>query len=850
PATLFPSPQQAAYLIYTSGSTGAPKGVVVSHGALANYASTVPERVGWGTPGGRYLLLQAPVTDLGNTVIFTALTTGGVLHLLDGDQITDPDAVSAYLSGRAIDFLKGAPSHLVALAAGCGLDGVLPRRSLVLGGEAASATWVSALARQAGDRGVFNHYGPTEATIGVATTRLAAGEQVPTGTPVANTRLYILDRWLHPVPAGVTGELYIAGAQLARGYLGRPGLTAERFTACPFGTGGERMYRTGDLARWTRDGMMAFAGRADDQVKVRGYRIEPGEVQQVLAAHPAVTQVAVIVCDERLVAYVVCEEHADPAELRQYAAARLPEHMVPSAVVVMEALPRTANGKLDRAALPAPEFAAGDGRAPRTVAEEILCAVFAAVLGLERVGPDDNFFELGGHSLLAMRLVARLRESGLRIPVRALFESPTPARLALQAGADETAVPPNKIPADATKVTPDMVTLVDLTADQLTQIVQAVDGGAANVADIYPLAPLQEGMLYHHLVTGDGEPDVYLQSTMLRFDTRDRLQSFLTALNTVIARHDIFRTSLAWEGLPEPVQVVWRQAELPVTEVVLAADEDPVAQLTTAAGARMDLSRAPLLRAHTAAEPGIGRWLALLQFHHVVMDHTATNVVMGEITALLAGQHDRLPAPLPFRDFVAQARLGTSRAEHQAYFAALLGDVTEPTAPFGQLDARLDGSDIARARMPVDQQLAGQVREQARLLGTSAATLLHLAWARVLAALAGRDDVVFGTVLFGRMAAGPGADRVPGLFMNTLPIRVNVGAAAVADAVAAMRSQLVGLLAHEHAPLALAQQASGLPVQLPLFTALFNYRHSPPRLASDGPRVSGIQQTRIHDRTN
>src|SRR6185437_9037775 len=412
PAQAGPAPGgRLAYVIYTSGSTGAPKGAGVPHGALANYVSWAPARLGWGTPGGRYGLLQAPVTDLGNTTIFTALATGGVLHVLDGALAADPGAVAGWLAGQAVDYRKGVPSHLAALAAGAGMSGVLPGRSLVLGGEAAAPGWARELLAAAGDRVVVaNHYGPTEATIGAVAGPVDAGGlgggAVPAGTPGANTRLYVLDEWLCPVPAGVAGELYLAGAQLARGYLGRPGLTAERFAACPFGAGGgERMYRTGDLAKWTADGQLVLCGRADDQVKIRGFRVEPGEVAAVLAACPGVAQAAVIARedtpgDTRLTGYVVpAGEHGDQAgtgalaaAVREHAAARLPEYMVPSAVVVLEELPLTSSGKVDKAALPALEYAAAMAvRGPATALEEIICAAFAGVLGLEQAGPDDNF---------------------------------------------------------------------------------------------------------------------------------------------------------------------------------------------------------------------------------------------------------------------------------------------------------------------------------------------------------------------------------------------------------------------------------------------------------------------------
>ena len=457
-----------------------------------------------------------------------------------------------------------------------------------------------------------------------------------------------------------------------------------------------------------------------------------------------------------------------------------------------------------------------------------MCGLFADVLGVDRVGPEDDFFALGGHSLLAVQLVARLREQGLQVPVRALFEAPTPERLAAVAGPVAALVPPNLIPDGADQITPDMLPLVQLTGEQLDRVLAGVDGGPANVADIYPLAPLQEGMFFHHLMTGPGTGDIYLESLVLRVESRDRLEEFIAALGQVIARHDVLRTSVAWDGLPEPVQVVWRQARLPVTEITLEPGPDLGIGLQAAAPAWLDLSRAPLLRLTAAAEPGTGQHLALLQFHHMVLDHAGLEMVLDEIAGLLTGRAGALPEPLPFRDFVAQARLGVPREEHQRYFAALLEDVTEPTAPYGLLDIHQPGQ-ARRVGQMLEAGLAGRLRALARARSVSAATIVHLAWARLLAVLAGRDDVVFGTVLLGRMNAGAGADQIPGLYMNTLPVRVRAGTAGTAEALAAMRSQLAGLLAHEHAPLVLAQQASGIPAHLPLFTTLLNYRHGRPR---------------------
>jgi aryl carrier-like protein len=518
--------------------------------------------------------------------------------------------------------------------------------------------------------------------------------------------------------------------------------------------------------------------------------------------------------------------------------------MVPAAYVTLPSLPLTPNGKLDRKALPSPDgtaFRIGDYEAPVGEIETTLARLWAEALKVERVGRHDNFFKLGGHSLLVIGLAERMRREGLHADVRALFASPSLAHLAAAIGADSAVVqvPPNRIPPDCGTLTPDMLPLVSLSAADIERIVNAVPGGAANIQDIYALTPLQEGMLFHHLMISEG--DLYLAFMIFGFDTRARLDRYLEALQAVIDRHDVLRTAVLWEGLPEPVQVVWRKAPLVIEEILLdPAGGDAVGQLRNLADPRryrLDIRHAPLMRVCIARDTHDDRWTMLQLSHHIINDHAARDLMLQEVALHIRGEIDRLPRPLPFRNFVTQARRGVSQQEHEAFFRKMLGDVDEPTIPFGIDDVYGDGSNLGQSQYEVGHSLSARIRSCVRECGVSAASLFHLTWALVLSRVSGRDDVVFGTLLFGRMQGGEGADRALGAFINTLPVRIRIGAEGVRQSIQNTHQLLTQLLRHEHASLVLAQRCSAIAAPAPLFGAVLNYVHGAHEsVASDDER--------------
>jgi amino acid adenylation domain-containing protein len=452
------SPDNLVYVIYTSGSTGVPKGVAVRHRNLVNYADFIVKRLDLSEhPDGlQFATVSTLGADLGNTCIYPSLISGGTLHIIAYETSTDARALAEYVKKYPIDVLKIVPSHLQALVQSEDAGKLLPRRYLIFGGETLTPKLLEKIEALKPSCEILNHYGPTETTVGSLTLKLkeydwrkAGLMSIPIGRPIQNTQVYVLDANLEPVPIGVVGELYIAGAGVTAGYLGLAEKTSERFIPNPFATDaapgvGQTMYRTGDLARYGVDGNIEFLGRGDDQVKIRGFRIELGEIEAVLARHAAVKQVVVLAREDssgekRLLAYVVANREASSAgsssgvvtgeELRTYLKQQVPDYMVPQAVMVLAKLPLNANGKIDRQELPEPEQAQAARAyiAPRTETEKTIVAIWAEVLRREpgQISVEDNFFDLGGHSLLATQVISRVRERfSVEVPMRAMFDQP------------------------------------------------------------------------------------------------------------------------------------------------------------------------------------------------------------------------------------------------------------------------------------------------------------------------------------------------------------------------------------------------------------------------------------------
>ncbi len=793
-------PANTAYVIYTSGSTGAPKGVAVTHGGIPNLACMEVACFAI-DPGARVLQFASLSFDAALWEIASALSAGAALVLTAADA-RGGDALARLMRAQGVTQATLPPALLAELPADD-----LPLRTLVVAGEACSADVV---ARWGDGRRLINAYGPTETTVCATMSAPLSGlGQPPIGRPIWNTRVYVLDAGLQPVPVGVAGELYIAGVGLARGYVSQPGLTSERFVADPFGVPGSRMYRTGDLARWRADGDIEFLGRADAQVKLRGFRIEPGEIEAALTRHAGVAQAAVIACEDtpggkRLVAYVVAgaDQSLDVTALREHLVASLPDYMVPSCFVVLDRLPLTPNGKLDRRALPAPEVTAAAAREPRSPQEEILCALFAEVLGLPQVGIDDSFFALGGDSIMSIQLVSRARKAGLVITPRAVFQHQTVAALAPVAA-------PVEVEAGSSPRAD--LPLVALTPAETERLASAYP----QIEEVLPLSPLQQGLLFHALYDAQA-PDVYTTQLILGLEGPLDEEVLARAAQALLARHASLRAAFRHESLSRPVQVIvpggapaWRSIDLSALDG--PEREERLAHiLAEDRAARFDLAVPPLTR-FALIRLGPHDHRLVVRTHHMMVDGWSRPVLVQELLTLYAqnGEAGALPRVTPYRDYLAWIAAQDRAAAVVAWQEALAGlDEATRLAPDDRARAPVVPEQILFA---LSEQSTAALTQQARRQGVTLNTIIQAAWAILLGRLTGRDDVVFGVTVAGRPPEIAGIERMVGLFINTVPLRVKLPPEqSLSVLLKEVQESQSRLMAHQHLGLGEIQGLAGL----------------------------------------
>ncbi|MFV3415782.1 non-ribosomal peptide synthase/polyketide synthase [Pseudomonas nitroreducens] len=759
-------PQQAAYVIFTSGSTGQPKGVRVSHGALANYVQAVLVRLQLDQGRARGLgmaMVSSVAADLGHTTLFGALCGGGRLHLADAQAVADAERFSQFM--REVDVLKIVPSHLAGLlAAAPNAAAVLPRRLLVVGGEACDGALLQPIRELAPRLRIVNHYGPSESTVGVLTHEWTLVDDLPTaslpiGTPLANTAIRVLDEHGRDLLPGVAGELYIGGAGLALGYLGLPEMTAERFAADRVDGEGERLYRSGDRVRLNRRGEVEFLGRVDDQVKIRGYRVEPGELAQALKRLPGVRDAVALAEREgdgpmRLLAWAVAQGQSVEI-LREALAAEVPEYLLPAQLMLLESLPLNANGKVDRKALPRVEMAAKPlDSAPLSELEQRIADIWQAVLKVERVGAQDNFFELGGDSILSLQIIARIRKLGYKLSPKQLFERQSVRQLAqwLESRAPVAAAAPAPV--------------------------AAVNGEVA-------LSPVQARFFER---VPSAQRHHWNQALLLQ--PRDALDgdALARALHWLMGQHDALR--LRFDGSrqryaeqgPLDLTLLWRRR---------AADPCTLERLCDDAQASLDIANGPLLRAmHVSLADGGER--LLLVIHHLAVDGVSWRILLEDLQyayrELRAG---RTPAALPRTDSYQVWSARQQAAAHSAEVAAELdywqGELRDaPRLTRARSDAPATGKDAANARFSLDaettRQLLGPALKAQRVQIND---LLLTALARALCAWTGETSALVEMEGHGRDAfdgeAALDLSRSVGWFTALYPIRLRAGGEPGAD---------------------------------------------------------------------
>jgi amino acid adenylation domain-containing protein/non-ribosomal peptide synthase protein (TIGR01720 family) len=823
-----------AYIIYTSGSTGKPKGVAIAHDALAEHAYVSIDF--FGLRNTDRMLQFSTINFDGFIEQFFPPLCAGAAMVLRGTALWDSETFYRELITQRITVADLTTAYWFLLvqdfAKACRCDyGVL--RQVHAGGEAMPPEGLKAW-RAAGMQGIklLNTYGPTEAvvtaTVADCTVNDAGGGlaplQVSIGKPLPARCIYLLDANLAPVLPGVPGELCIGGELLARGYLNKAGLTAERFIANPFANNGGRLYRTGDLARWRGDGHIEYLGRLDHQVKIRGFRIELGEIETQLLLHPEIREAVVTVkqgpAGARLAAYISLQPDCalTIAALRDALADVLPDYMIPAAIVIMPSLPLNANGKIDRRRLPEPEFAdAANYEAPQGDTEQALAAIWADVLGLGRIGRHDNFFELGGDSILSLQIVTAARRAGWHITPRQLFERQTVAELTQVAGIAPEIVSETP-PSTASRL-----------ADYLdAAIIAALPFGEQDIEDIFPLSPTQEGMLFHTLeAPGTG---LYVNQISVAVEGLDA-DRLAAAWRQMVIRHPVLRTGFLWRSeLPRPLQVVFKQADIPVIQLDWRGQEGVeqriVAYADEALRHEFNFVEPPI--SLSLIRTGENRHQLIWTKHHILLDGWGDSLLIGDWLHCYNGE--MLPQPGPdYRVYVDWLARQDKQATQQFWQNELRG-TDGPTLLAQSVGNRAqDGnrSGYAQLYTRLGVEETRQMQAFAQQLHITLNTLVQAAWALLLQRYTGKQTVVFGATVAGRPPALPDADRILGLFINTIAVPVaRCSEQTVASYLTGLQRTNARLRDYEYASLADVQRWAGLSGQ-PLFDSIVVFENFP-----------------------